>query len=61
MIAQVKGKGKNEVSGRMKLEKGVSTIAVEGLEWMSEADSRKKTVAHCILIYERLLNALHCL
>lgn len=46
MVAQVNGKGrKTVVTGRMKCEKGVLTIVVEGLEWMSEADSRKKTVA----------------
>lgn len=29
----------------MELEKGVLTIVIEGLEWVSESDSRKKTVA----------------
>lgn len=45
MVAQVKRKGRKAVGGKMKLEKGVLTIVVEGLEWMSEADSRKKKVA----------------
>lgn len=32
-----------QLGRRMKLEKGILTIVVEGLKWMSEADSRKKT------------------
>lgn len=42
MVAQAKGKGRKAVGGRTKLEKGVLTIVVEGLEWMSEVNSRKK-------------------
>lgn len=44
MLAQVRGKGMKAVGGRIKLEKGFLAIAVEGLEWISEADSRKNAV-----------------
>lgn len=40
MVPKKQGK---QLGGRMKLENGVLTIAVEGLKWMSEADNRKKT------------------
>lgn len=40
---QSEEKERKQLGGRMKLEKGVLTIVVEGLKWMSEADNRKRT------------------
>lgn len=40
----------------MELEKGVLTIVIEGLEWVSESDSRKKTS----LMHTDLLKATEC-
>lgn len=42
MCTQVRGKG-GKSGGRMDLEKGVLTIVVERLKWMSEADNTEKT------------------